>query len=434
LERGELKMLEKTLELPCGARLGNRIAKAAMTEGLADRRGRATAAHERLYRRWSQGGAGLLISGNVMVDGRYLERPGNVVLEDESGLEALRRYAEAGTSAGNHLWMQINHPGRQTQRVIAARPVAPSEGPAVKVLGAFGRPRALEAGEIEEIIGRFARAAELAKAAGFTGVQVHSAHGYLSSQFLSPLTNRRTDGWGGPIEGRARFLLEVVRATRARVGPAFPISVKLNSADFQRGGFTEAESMRVVELLNAEGIDLLEISGGNYEAVAIFGLEDGQPNANGGPHAPPDAPAPSASTQAREAYFLEYARKVRAVARMPLMLTGGLRTRAAMEDILSSGAVDVIGIARPLAAEPELPRELLEGTVAGSRTRPIRLGGKTLTGLAEVGFYARNIARMGAGLEPSLGLGKAASAAWYLFGDMGKAVRWRVAARGGGRG
>lgn len=409
-------MLEQPLDLPCGARLANRIAKASMTEGLADTMNRATPAHERLYRRWAQGGAGLLLSGNVMVDGRYLERPGNVVLEDELGFEALKRYAAAGTSAGNHLWMQINHPGRQTQAIVAPQPVAPSEGPAVKVMAAFGKPRALEAAEIEELIGRFAHTAELAKKAGFTGVQIHSAHGYLSSQFLSPLTNRRTDQWGGAIENRARFLLSIVRETRRRTGAAFPISVKLNSADFQRGGFTEDESMRVVELLNAEGIDLLEISGGNYEAMALFGMEEGQPGSNGA----------SASTRAREAYFLEYAKKVRAVAKMPLMLTGGLRTRGVMEEILASGAVDVIGIARPLAVEPDLPRQLIDGSIPGSATGPIRLINKTISGLAEVGFYARNIARMGAGLEPSLDLGKGGSAAWYMFGDMAAAIRWRM--------
>lgn len=415
-------MIEQPLDLPCGARLSNRIAKAAMTEGLADTLNRATEAHERLYRRWSEGGAGLLLTGNVMVDGRYLERPGNVVLEDELGFDALKRYAAAGTSAGNHLWMQINHPGRQTQIAVAARPVAPSEGPAVKVMAAFGKPRALEEEEIHEIIGRFAKTAELAKKAGFTGVQVHSAHGYLSSQFLSPLTNRRTDEWGGPIENRARFLISIIREVHARCGPEFPVSVKLNSADFQRGGFTEEESMRVVEMLNDEGIDLLEISGGNYEAMALFGLEEGQPGANGAGN----GTGMAESTRAREAYFLDYAKQVRDVAKMPLMLTGGMRTKAAMEEVLATGAVDVIGIARPLAVEPDLPKQLIEGTVEGASSGPIRLVNKTLSGLAEVGFYARNLARIGEGKTPTYELNKAASAAWYLFGDMGKAMKWRM--------
>lgn len=410
-------MLEQPLDLPCGARLANRIAKAAMTEGLADAFNRATVAHERLYRRWAEGGAGLLLSGNVMVDGRYLERPGNVVLEDELGFDMLKRYAEAGTSTGNHLWMQINHPGRQTQAVVAPHPVAPSEGPAVKVMAAFGKPRALTEAEIHEIIGRFARTAELAKKAGFTGVQVHSAHGYLSSQFLSPLTNRRTDQWGGTIENRARFLISIIREVHARTGKGFPVSVKLNSADFQRGGFTEEESMRVVEMLNDEAIDLLEISGGNYEAMALFGMEEGQPNVAGNG---------SASTKAREAYFLDYARKVRAVAKMPLMLTGGLRSKAVMEEALASGAIDVVGLARPLAVEPDLAKRLLEGRADGSIIQPIRFVNKTLSGLAEVGYYARNIARMGAGMEPSMTLGNGGSAAWYLFGDMAAAIRWRM--------
>lgn len=407
-----MNVLGQPLRLPCGAELSNRIAKAAMTEGLADSLNRATERHCRVYERWSAGGAGLLLTGNIMVDARFLERPGNVVLEDELGFEELRRYARAATSGGNHCWVQLSHPGRQCQRVIAARPLAPSEAEAVKVLGAFGKPRAMTTDEIRDAIRRFARSAELAKKAGFTGLQIHSAHGYLSSQFLSPLTNRRTDEWGGSIENRARFLLSILRETRKRVGPDFPVSVKLNSADFQRGGFTEEDSMRVIEMLNDESVDLLEISGGNYEAAAmVLGPEDTR----------------AESTRRREAYFLDYAKQVRDLARMPLMLTGGLRSRAAMEDAIESGAIDVIGLGRPLAVEPDLPRRLISGESDSSIIEPIHSINKTITGLVELGFYARNIARMGDGLQPEWDLHKLASGAQYMLGDFAAAFRWRLA-------
>lgn len=404
--------LGQELRLACGTRLANRLAKASMTEGLARPDGRANERHARLYGRWSRGGAGLLLTGNVMVDGRYLEKPGNVVLEETSGLDALRRMVQAGTSGGNELWMQISHPGRQTQKLIAPLPIAPSEGEAVKMLGAFGRPRAMREEEIPAVISRFAATARMAREAGFTGVQIHGAHGYLVSQFLSPRTNRRTDRWGGSLPNRARFLLEIVRAVRAEVGAAFAVSVKLNSADFQRGGFGEEESVEVVRLLEGEGIDLLEVSGGSYESVALFGLEQGS----------------AASTRAREAYFLEYARRVRGVTTVPLMVTGGFRSRAVMEEALASGALDVIGLARPLALEPELPRKLLEGQERSAAV-PMRLRGRTLAALGEAGYYGWQIERMAAGGDPKLELSHLGSALRGAWLDLWRALRWRRARR-----
>ncbi len=341
-------ILARPLTLPCGAVLPNRLCKPAMTEGLCDATGHANERHQRLYRRWSEGGAGLHITGNVMVDWRYLERPGNVVVEDASGIEALERWAAAGTAAGNHLWAQISHPGRQCSRMSNARPVAPS-AVQLKLGGLFGRPRALTEAEIEEVIDRYARTAELVQQAGFTGVQVHGAHGYLISQFLSPRVNRRDDRWGGALENRARFLLETVRAVRNRVGAEFPLAVKLNSADFQRGGFELADAARVAGWLASEGIDLLEVSGGTYERLRFF-EEDGGRRSE------------AASTRAREAYFLDTAQTIRAeLGEVPLMVTGGFRSRRAMIDALEAGELDVVGIARPLCVDPDMPRALLDG-------------------------------------------------------------------------
>jgi 2,4-dienoyl-CoA reductase-like NADH-dependent reductase (Old Yellow Enzyme family) len=243
--------------------------------------------------------------------------------------------------------MQISHAGRQAPWYVTRRPKGPS---AVKLelLGNYCTPRPLTEQEILDLVQRFATAASIARETGFTGVQVHGAHGYLISSFLSPVTNQRTDAWGGPLENRARFLLETVRAVRRAVGPDFPVAVKLNSDDFRKGGFSHSECLQVVEWLNGESLDLLEISGGTYEQPRLLGAE-GRAG---------DAIPVRASTRAREAYFLDYAEAIRKVARMPLMVTGGFRSRAAMQAALE-GACDMIGLGRPLCWQPDFPRRLL---------------------------------------------------------------------------
>lgn len=339
--------LAQPLRLPCGAVLPNRLCKAAMTEGLADAHLRATPRLERLYRRWSEGGTGLLLTGNVQIDRFDLERPANVAIDGNGGRAELQAWARAGTAAGNHLWMQLSHAGRQSPRYVTGRPVAPS-AVQLEVLGNYARPRAVTEAEILDFVRRFAEAARTAREAGFTGVQIHSAHGYLLSSFLSPVTNRRTDAWGGSVENRARFLIETLRATRAAVGADFPVSVKLNSDDFRQGGFSHEDCLRVIELLNGERVDLLEVSGGTYEQPRLLGVSGAA-----------DTAAPvRESTRRREAYFIEYAERIRRVATMPLMVTGGFRSRAAMEEALA-GACDVIGLARPLVSDPACSRKLL---------------------------------------------------------------------------
>jgi 2,4-dienoyl-CoA reductase-like NADH-dependent reductase (Old Yellow Enzyme family) len=402
--------LGSELRLPCGAVLANRIAKAAMTEGLADADDRATEAHETLYRRWSKGGAGLLLTGNVMVDRRYLERPGNVVIDDNGGLDRLRAWAAAGTEGGNHLWMQISHPGRQATRMSTRQPLSPSDVQ-LELAGMFARPRPMTIDDIRDAINRYACVAGVAKEAGFTGVQVHGAHGYLISQFLSPITNQRTDEWGGSLENRARFLLEAVRAVRSKVGAAFPVGVKLNSADFQKGGFTLDECVQVAGWLGEEGVDLLELSGGTYEQPRLLGHEGRSEVVE---------PPRRESTKRREAYFLEYASAIQASAKIPLMVTGGFRTRAAMNTALEAGETDVIGLARPLCVYPDLPRGLIEGTIErteswenGLRLGPGRLLGPTspiylfkfFNVQGEVAWFYRQIVLLSKGYGPDTRLG-----------------------------
>ena len=401
--------LGSELRLPCGAVLANRIAKAAMTEGLADADDRATKELETLYRRWSLGGSGLLLTGNVMVDRRYLERPGNVVIDDNVGLDQLRAWAKAGTENGNHLWMQISHPGRQATRMSTRQPLSPSDVQ-LDMAGMFARPRPMSIDDIQDAIARYAKVAGIAKETGFTGVQVHGAHGYLISQFLSPVTNQRSDEWGGSLQNRARFLLEAVRAVRREVGAEFPVSVKLNSADFQKGGFTLEECVRVAGWLGDEGIDLLEISGGTYEQPRLLGHEG---------RAEVAEPLRRETTKRREAYFLEYAGAIRESARIPLMVTGGFRTRAAMTSALEAGETNVIGMARPLCVYTDLPAGLIEGSVEsteswedGLRLGPGRLLGptspiylfKVFNVQGEVAWFYRQIVLLSQGLEPDTGL------------------------------
>ena len=348
-------MINETLTLPCGAEIPNRLCKAAMTEGLADPSGAATEALARLYGIWSDGGAGLLLSGNVQIDGDHLERPGNVIVDaepNESARHALEAWARAGTRAGNHFWAQISHAGRQCQKIVNPRPKAPS---AVKLGlpgGQFGEPEPMSEDDIEAVITGFARCAKILVDAGFTGVQLHAAHGYLLSQFLSPRSNQRSDQWGGPLENRARLLLACVARVRAAVGPRVPISVKLNSADFQRGGFDFDESLQVAKWLEAASVDLIEISGGTYEQPRLLNLEGMEPV---------EAQSVAASTRAREAYFVDFAEAMRREINIPLMVTGGLRRLDAMNAALETGCADMIGIGRPMCVMTDAPAQLLNG-------------------------------------------------------------------------
>ena len=361
-----------------------------MSEGLGSPSHAPTDLLERLYSRWAQGGTGLLVTGNVMIDRRALGEPGNVVVEDERDLPALSAWAAAATGDSTAAWVQLNHPGKQSPRFLSAETVAPSAVPfGASHSTAFATPRALEADEIADLIARFARSAAACKAAGFGGVQIHGAHGYLVSQFLSAHHNQRTDDWGGSPENRARFAREAYRAIREAVGPAFPVSIKINSADFQKGGFTEADSTQVIRWLAADGIDLVEISGGTYEAPAMMGHSQ------------------KASTVAREGYFLDFVRRIRTQVDVPLCVTGGFRSAAGMADAVSSGATDMVGLARVLAIQPDFSGEVLRGGDPTSLVRPIRsgIGAIDRMGMLDVTWYEVQLARMAEGKEPDPGMG-----------------------------
>ncbi|NYH11591.1 NADH:flavin oxidoreductase/NADH oxidase family protein [Pseudomonas moraviensis] len=384
------------LNLPNGQTVGNRIAKAAMEENLADRDQEPSRELFRLYQAWADGGAGLLLTGNVMIDRRAMTGPGGVVLEDERHLERFRQWAKIARSGGAQVWVQLNHPGRQTfanmgQQALAPSAVALEMGSFSKL---FAEPKPMTEDDIEEVIQRFAKSAALAEKAGFTGVQIHAAHGYLLSQFLSPLTNRRTDRWGGSLENRARLLLSVIEAIRQAVSPQFCVAVKLNSADFQRGGFDTDDARQVIEWLNEQPIDLLELSGGSYEAPAMQGeARDGR-------------------TLAREAFFLEMATELASVARMPVMVTGGIRRLPVVEQVLDSG-IAMAGIATALAIEPSLVKHWREGRNSEPQLPPIRWKRKPLAALANMAVVRFQMARLSRGRQPK----PEVSALWALIRD-----------------
>ena len=350
-------IMNSSFTLPCGQVIKNRICKAAMTERIAKGNNLAHQGHINLYQKWAEGNIGILLTGNVMIDRNNMEGPANVVIDAQNymdHIDELKNWSSVGTQNNTQLWMQISHAGRQTPGEINSSPSAPSDVQ-LKIPGrSYGVPKPMSEEEILEVIDRFVFTAKIARETGFTGVQFHSAHGYLLSEFLSPDINTRDDAWGGSLENRSRMHLEIIKKCRAEVGDDFPISMKLNSADFQKGGFSENESIEVAKILEDAGLDLLEISGGTYEQPKLIGADHISIN-------PERSEIRRESTIAREAYFLEYADQIRKAVSMPLMVTGGFRTKEGIENALRSNICQIVGVGRPLCADPLCIKKMIDG-------------------------------------------------------------------------
>ncbi|WP_411684154.1 NADH:flavin oxidoreductase/NADH oxidase family protein [Acinetobacter indicus] len=395
----------------------NRIIKGAMSEALANTAGQPNQLHLGLYEAWAKGELGCAITGNVMVDIRAKNEPGVVAIESERDLAKLQQWAQIGKQYGMVQLVQLSHPGRQCPKGLNKETVAPSAVPFSPALATtFGTPRELREDEILDIIQRFARAAQICEQAGFEGVQLHGAHGYLISQFLSPLTNKRQDRWGGSIDNRMRFLLEIYQAVRAATSEDFIISVKLNSADFQRGGISEEDVIQVFKAIDAAGIDLIEVSGGTYEAPAMAGVK---------------AEKRKASTLAREAYFLEFAERIRQEVRCHLMVTGGFRTVQGMNTALASGACDFIGIARPFAVEPDLAHRLLAGQDVRYGVDKIKTGIPLVDKMAimEIIWYAAQFKDIAQGKQPNPKLSPLKVFFKYLKGNLTAVIKGQINSR-----
>ncbi len=395
--------LSRTITLKAGTTIKNRLFKSAMSEQLGDNTHAPTAKLVRLYHTWAHGGVGLSVTGNVMVDRSALGEPKNVVIDRASDPDRFRAWAAAGKQNNTQIWMQLNHPGKQSPSFLSPRPVAPSAVPLEGGMSkAFSTPRELSEPEILAIIEKFARSAALAKEFGFTGVQIHGAHGYLISQFLSPLHNRRSDDWGGPLENRMRFVIEIYKAIRRAVGSEFPLGIKLNASDFKAGGFTIEEAIEVTQALENLGLDLVEISGGSYENPKMMG---------------------SNTLDEKEAYFLDYATAMKKSITLPLVLTGGFRSATAMEDALAANAADMIGLARPLALKPDFPDHLLTDPDSAIALPRLSTGLRSLDLMAAIGltWYEYQMYQLGKGrpADPT------ASAWWSVF-----LTFWRMGAHG----
>ncbi len=374
--------LSDEIVLPCGVVVKNRFLKSAMSEILGSYNHAPTKELETLYSRWAEGECGILVTGNVMIDKNALGEPLNVVIENRDNMDLLKKWADAGKKKGHHIFVQLNHPGKQSPKNLSPEPVAPSAIPLGKGLEKFFKvPRALEEEEIYSIIEKFGNSAEIVKEAGFTGVQIHGAHGYLVSQFLSPLHNTREDKWGGSLENRMRFLVEIYDSIRKKTGPDFPVSVKINSSDFRTGGFSEDDALKVLKVLDERGIDLVELSGGNYEAPVMTGKKIKSEN---------------------EAYFLDMADRLKKELEVPVAVTGGFRTSGAMKEALASDKTDFIGLGRPLAVDPDLPKKILAGENFKSTVKPLTTGIKAIDMLAmlEITWYEYQIGRMGKSKTP----------------------------------
>lgn len=391
-----------------GHTLKNRLVKGAMSEALSNTAGQVTPELLQLYETWAQGGLGCAITGNVMIDIRAKNEPGVVVIEDDSDLAALTQWAAIGKKQQIPLIVQLSHPGKQCPKGLNKETVAPSAiGYSIDMAAVFGVPRELTDAEIVELIQRFGESARICKLAGFEGVQIHAAHGYLVSSFLSPKHNQRSDRWGGSLENRMRFLIESFQEIRRQTGENFIVGVKLNSSDFQKGGFSEEDSLAVVKALDALGIDFIEISGGTYEAAAMVGAQK------------------KASTVQREAYFLEFAEKIRSQVKTTLMVTGGFRTRKGMDAALQSGACDLIGMSRPLAVETDAPARLIAGHDVKYAVKPIKTGIAFFDnmGVMELIWYAAQFRAIGRGLKPNPHLRPLWVFALYIKGNIKAILR-----------
>lgn len=384
-------LLFTPITLPNGTTIKNRFFKSAMSEGMGTRDFQPKKNITTLYKRWAEGGTGLIITGNIMVDPKGTAEPGNIVFDKNSNMEILKNWANQGQQHGAKVMVQLNHPGKQAPKTIAKETVAPSAVPLGNGLNKlFSTPRALTTSEVEELVQKFVTSAKVAKEAGFSGVQIHAAHGYLISQFLSPHDNRRTDKYGGSLENRMRFLKEIYLGMREELGKDFTIGIKINSTDFKEDGLTEEDSLEtIVELANL-GLDFVEISGGTYERPAMMG-------------------ATSKSTN--QVFFAEYSKKLKQKIEIPVVVTGGIRSINAMNTLLNDNTTDFIGIARPLTIDPNIPNKIKQGTYTIVETTRVSTGVKkldkifgSLLGIVYYQVLMQNIAK---GKEP-----KATKNAW----------------------
>lgn len=385
--------LQKSIKLPCGAVLKNRLAKSPMSDALGDGEGNPTKAQTRLYEKWAEGGIGLSFIGEVQCDSRYPENPGNLVLNENSDLDLLYELVDKAKINNTHIWPQIGHAGALSYSSIS-QPRGPS-AIQIKGLNCLEMP----AEEIAALPKIYARAARLAKDAGFSGVHIHAGHGFLLSQFLSPLFNNRKDHYGGPITHRFSIILKIINQVRDSVGSTFPIGIRINSSDQLEGGLTEADALEVIKLLDNTSIDLIDISGGTYF---------------------PGAKSSSDSTH-NDIYFLNFARRAKTLTTIPLMITGGFKFRNQAIEALESGAADIIGIGRAMILNPQLPKTWFSKTGGDPKFPQFA---STIPG-GITAWYTMKIKAIGENNMNNFSLGLASAVDQYEEQNREKCMRWQ---------
>lgn len=388
-----IHVLRSSLELPCGTVFKNRLAKSPMSDSLANGEGDPTEAQIHLYERWADGGAAVSFIGEVQGDPRFPERPGNLVLAERANHKMLRSLARRATINGAHLWPQLGHAGALSYLQIS-QPKGPS---ALDIEGLQCAGMSID--DIRELPHMYARAALLAKTAGFNGVQIHAGHGFLLSQFLSPLFNHRSDGYGGSIEARCRIVLDVIHEVRRAVGPSFPVGIRINSTDQLEGGLTEIDALEVVRLLDRTSIDLIDISGGTY----FPGAKASSDGSSQGP------------------YFIDFARRAKEVTKVPVMLTGGFKTRDQAIDAVASGAADMVGLARAMAINPRIASVWL--TDEGGDPEFPRFDSNPPGGITA--WFTMRLTALGEVREDAFNLDLPAAIRIYEDRDAQRCIKWR---------
>ncbi|TQS31951.1 hypothetical protein Golomagni_07751, partial [Golovinomyces magnicellulatus] len=359
--------LSQPLTLPCGLKIPNRLAKAALAESWGDNDHLPSQGLIKAYGKWADGGWGIVMTGNVMVDVTHLGQPGDCALNENipeaNTIASWRQWAEDCNKSGTPMIMQLNHPGRQSPigagtRGYCAKTIAPS--PIALNLGdslvsrairnvVFGTPREMTLDDINHVVARFAETARVAMESGFAGVEIHGAHGYLLAQFMSAKSNQRTDKYGGSAVNRVRIVVEVIEAIRKVVPKSFCVGIKFNSVDHQSDSAL-ADCIEQLQAVTSAGVDFLEVSGGTYEdPVMMLGNEKAKTQ-----------PEKSERTLNREAFFLDFAKAIRQHFKdVPLMVTGGFRSRKGMEAALKQGDCDIIGLGRPSVINAAWPKEVI---------------------------------------------------------------------------
>ena len=346
--------------------LKNRLVRAPTVEKLCTAEGHCAPQLLDLYTRLAEGGVGLIITGGAHVQRNGRGLPNKIGFHRDDVIEGYRTLSDRVHSYGVKVIVQLNHCGRQgTKELVGETPLAPS--PVANLLGVV--PVAMTARQISETIANFVRAAERVMEAGFDGVEIHAAHGYLIHEFLSPRTNLRNDEWGGSFENRLRFLTEIYRGMRRQLGGETPILLTLNANDYLEDGIGVADAVRIAERMSALGIDAIDVTAGTWETHFFMSRGDIPGNywlyarAEGKEKEKVGERLTRLAREVRfqEAYLREYAREIRKKVPCPLILVGGLRTVKVMEEILEEGAADFISLCRPLIRDPEFPNLIRRG-------------------------------------------------------------------------